>query len=257
MGIIPDLKNFLPEPQDLEDFPIEEIGPRLLKWIAASEEAWNGKFNPLSLFSGDLVAPYSGREKLQRSQLLLSEAWTWLDHEGMFVPDDWRGWFRFSRRGRQCLAELAKGSVSTLLSGKILPKDSLHPTLRTKVWPIFVRGDFDTAVFAAMKEVEVQVRAIGSFDNNDYGVDLMRAAFHPEKGPLTDAEASKSEREALGHLFAGAIGTFKNPSSHRNVNFDDPHRAAEAIQFANLLLKIVAERQGLNPFPDQKIARSS
>jgi len=241
--MIKDLKDFLPDPDDLEDFPVEEIGQRILKWIAACDEWRNSKFSPDNTLADAFISPYCGLPKLLPVTRLLNEAWAWLEHEGLLAPDDWRGWFRISRRGREVLKELEKEPRSAFLSSKILPKDSLHPVLKTKAWPVFLRGDFDTAVFAAMKEVEVQVRVAGGFGNENYGVDLMREAFHPEKGPLRDPGAAKSEREAVAHLFAGAIGTFKNPGSHRNVDFDDPHRAAEAILFANLLLKIVDERR--------------
>jgi hypothetical protein len=61
-------------------------------------------------------------------------------------------------------------------------------------------------------------------------------------GPLTDPSADEGEREAMAHLFAGAIGVFKNPQSHRDVNVDDPTEAMEIIMLANRLLKIVDAR---------------
>ena len=41
--------------------------------------------------------------------------------------------------------------------------------------------------------------------SNPNGVDLMRKAFHADKGPLTNLSDPEREREALSHLFAGAM----------------------------------------------------
>jgi len=40
-------------------------------------------------------------------------------------------------------------------------------------------------------------------------------------------------------LFWGAIGVFKNPSSHREVNYGDVTVAAEAVLLADLLLRLL------------------
>jgi len=87
--------------------------------------------------------------------------------------------------------------------------------------------------------VEVAVRRTSGLPNKLIGKDLMRNAFHPDTGVLRDPEAEPSERHATADLFAGAIGLYKNPASHRTVEFDDPVEAAEVIQLADLLLRIV------------------
>ena len=49
----------------------------------------------------------------------------------------------------------------------------------------------------------------------------------------------RGELEARSHLFAGAIGVFKNPTSHRIVDYSDPTEAAESVLFTDLLLRLV------------------
>jgi len=108
-----------------------------------------------------------------------------------------------------------------------------------------LRGDYDTAVFQTFKEVEVSVRNVGGFAAEDIGATLMRKAFAPEKGPLADKHLPKAEQDALANLFAGAIGSYKNPHSHRSVSIE-AEEAVEMIMLGSHLLKIVDSRSGNN-----------
>ena len=48
----------------------------------------------------------------------------------------------------------------------------------------------------------------------------------------------------MSHLFAGAVGPFKNLHSHRRAPIRDPSEAVELVLFANHLLRIVTKRKG-------------
>ena len=129
------------------------------------------------------------------------EAWVWLEREGLVAPDPEQGgsdWVFITRRGR-----LMKGAsdLAAYRKANLLPKTLLHPSLATKVYAAFLRGEYDTATFQAFREVEVAVRTAGKFAPTDLGVDLMDKAFHKTNGPLTDSSVPESEREAMRLLF--------------------------------------------------------
>lgn len=93
----------------------------------------------------------------------------------------------------------------------------MHPRIAEKVWSVYLRGNYDSVIFTAFKEVEVAVRQLSNQSAEVVGADLMRRAFGPPNGPLVPTDLPKAEQNSLAHLFAGAIGWFKNPQSHRNV----------------------------------------
>ena len=172
------------------------------------------------------------------------EAWVWLEREGLLVPKPGSQgeWVVISRRGRQLRT---RDQVHSYRRANRLPRHQLHPRIAQKVWASFLRGDYDTAVFQAFKEVEVRVREAAQYADTDLGVGLMRKAFG-ESGPLADAAAHRAEQQALSDLFAGAIGSYKNPHSHRSVTIESAE-AAEMIVLASHLLGIVDKRSSDHP----------
>jgi uncharacterized protein (TIGR02391 family) len=169
------------------------------------------------------------------------EAWAWLETSGCLaqLPRSDTGFFFVTRRGHQ-LAERSDTAVFT--RSQTLPRHLLHPTIEQKVYSSFLRGEYDSAVFEAFKQVEVAIRAAGAYDNTEIGVSLARKAFNTDTGPLTDTTVVNAERQALSDLVAGAIGSYKNPHSHRNVTIADASEAAEIVILASHLLKIVDAR---------------
>ena len=153
----------------------------------------------------------------------LMEAWQWLEYEGFvarrpanLVADKnlWE-WTHFVTRRGQSIETL--DNFNAYRKANLLPKGQLHPVIAQKVWSLFLQGDYDTAVFRAFKAVEIEVRKAGQYAETDIGVRLMRKAFHIKTGNLTDESQQTSENQARSDLFAGAIGSLKNPTSHRAV----------------------------------------
>lgn len=233
----------------------DELGLRMLPVLArwpSSDGLTIQSFRNLILGHDDAPAdslasaahcPYPSAQRGEIDEAI-REAWAWLEgaallieHPGYKFPTVVR---KLSRRGRKLALE---SNPHRVVSARRLPKEVLHPTIREDVWALYHRGKFDTAAFTAMKSVEVAVRDAAGLQPSDLGVALMRKAFHKETGILTDLSAEEGERDARAHLFAGAIGSYKNPHSHRNVALEDPDEAAEIILLANHLLRIVDSRR--------------
>jgi len=114
----------------------------------------------------------------------------------------------------------------------------VHPRIEAVARPQFLIGQFELGVFASLKAVEVRVRELGTFTEDTIGVDLMNKAFGPG-GPLADSSVGKGEQEGTRALFAGAYGVLRNPSAHREVSYADVSEAAEAVQAASLLMRML------------------
>lgn len=177
-------------------------------------------------------------------ELALAEAWNWLLVHGLLVPDPGyngtNGHMLLSRRAQKLLATR---SFKTYARSVAFPKSLLHPSIADDVWLDIVRGDLETAVFKSFRAVEIAVREVGNFSDTDVGTALMRKAFDKACGPLSNQHQPEAEREALAHLFAGSIGSYKNPHSHRTVTINDATEAQEMVILASHLLRIVDSKR--------------
>jgi uncharacterized protein (TIGR02391 family) len=124
------------------------------------------------------------------------------------------------------------------VSAPFLREARLHPLIEAEARPQFLIRKLDQAVFTSLKAVEIRVRALGGYGDQAVGVDLMNKAFG-SSGPLTDSTAPKGEQDGTRALFAGAFGALRNPAGHRQVDYDDLSEAAEAVQLASMLMRIL------------------
>jgi hypothetical protein len=85
--------------------------------------------------------------------------------------------------------------------------------------------------FAKLGEHTVVGEASVPSENSDPNVIVVVESPRTGTGHL-------AEREACAHLFAGAIGMFKNPANHRHVG-SSVDEARELIFLANYLLRLV------------------
>jgi len=182
-------------------------------------------------------------EKRMKAFKLLMEGWEWLKREGLIAqhPGYSSVHHFITRRGRQINE---KDGIKVYVENSILPQNIIHPKIIQKVRSDYIRGEYDSAILKAFREVEVNVRKASGLPTSLIGVRLMRKAFDPIDGVLRDtsSEVVDGEREAASHLFAGSIGLFRNPSGHRDVPIRKDE-AWELIVFASRLLKIVDERK--------------
>jgi uncharacterized protein (TIGR02391 family) len=227
------LFNFLPPVEALEHTEAADLAAMILPELM---RRWKTEGRSFCFYNLTL-----GNELPQVSLLAMSEALSWLIREGLLVqqPGHQAGWFVPARRAQSIHT---KADIDSFIKAKQLPRGQLHPSIIQQSFSDFIRGDYSGAVFKAFREVEIVVREAAHLADTDIGVPLMRKAFDSKNGALSDPAQHESEREALSHLFAGAIGSYKNPSSHRRVELD-AEQATEMIMLASHLLKIVDSRK--------------
>lgn len=228
---------------EVAQLPVDRLAVLVLR-DAVQGSAWNWR-NWCLEFAQDRT-----REGLAAAQNAIAEAWGWLQAKTLVSTKGTGGSYDFhdfyvTRAGQQAL-ERGLGYVRAVIRLDV----ELVESLEQKVRPQFLLGDFELAAFAAMREVEITVRDQGGLGNDLVGVPLMQNAFR-EGGPLHDPEVHPGESVAQMNLFAGAMGLFKNPASHRRVDYDDPVEASEVILLADLLLRMLQRQAAGRPAGDE------
>lgn len=217
----------LPAPATAAELPVDQLGLIVLKDMLVSQ-AWNSRNYVLE---AQQHAGYGGAPSRA-----LAEAIGWLQARGLIAndPDQHSADAIFvTRIGRKVVEEGPDAFYATERLQR-----NLHPKIEAKARPQFLLGEYEQGVFASMKAIEVRVRALAGFGDEVIGVDLINKAFGL-RGGLTDSAAQKGEQEGTRALFAGAYAVFRNPAGHREVQYDDVAEAAEAVQTASLLMRIL------------------
>jgi uncharacterized protein (TIGR02391 family) len=206
--------------------PVDQLGLAILNDLIATKE-WN-EYNYL----------LAADRKFGAGQALdaVAEAMGWLRARALIARKPGQtadSAIVVTRTGRKVASDgpTAFHAVERLQGG-------VHPIIEAKARPQFLIGEYEQGVFSAMKAVEVRVRRLAGFGDDAVGVSLLNKAFGPE-GPLTNPTAVKGEQDGTRALFAGAYAVFRNPSGHRDVDYDDVGEAAEMVQTASLLMRIL------------------
>ena len=234
-----------PSAEEAASLPLDQLALRLLALLADQERS-HTKAQIRGVINREIWSARIAQPDMYNFLRLLQEAWDWLLVHGLIASEEptqqiGAGFTLVTRRGYAVLEEPA--GIARLKAEHRLDVD-LHESIRDRIRPQFLLGEYELAVFAALREVESRVRQLSGASDSLVGHKLMVGAFRPG-GPLFDASLDPGESQAMMSLFDGAIGVFKNPPSHRPVQYADPTEASEVVLLADLLLRLLdrAERR--------------
>ena len=231
------LKDIYATSTQLCDAPLLDLSEAVLQVLGSQLQGFQQAECAHNFLSG-ILTDYNQTEF---AALACSEAWGWLYSNGFIChhPISDTPWMTLSRLGRKHYEQNIP--LKSWVEDRQLPEELLHPSLRSTALNLFKQEMFDTAVFEAFKILEVSIRKAASLGDEWIGTKLTTHAFAPKIGPLSDKKAESGEQQALMQLMSGAIGSYKNPQSHRHVGLE-ASEAREMIIMASHLLGIVDSR---------------
>jgi uncharacterized protein (TIGR02391 family) len=235
MSIHKTIYSIVPNPEELLKMELEDVAAVIMESLNSIEHLQLNR-NDFAMQRTVQEYPLAHHERLLKA---LMTSWGYLEREGLIAEMPTKaGWYFITDKGKTIRS---REDLNSYRASRMLPKYLLHPIIAKKVESAFQNAEYDTAVFQALREVEVATRNASGFSPTDISAGLMRKAFDPKTGPLRDEAAIDLEKTAIAEMFAGLIGAYKTPRSHRHVVLDATE-AAEIIIFASHLLKIVDAR---------------
>jgi uncharacterized protein (TIGR02391 family) len=224
------------DPNTALELPIDELALEVLKDIFDSRES--SEHNYIFQYTDRMESPYrkGANSNYHLGLYAVTEAIAWLRSRHMIShrPGDSRNdTMVVTKTGREAIEQGVE-----IVRARERIQHNLHPLILRRARRQFLLGEYENAVFVSMKAVEVRVRKLAVLTDEDTGVALMTKAFK-ESGPLADNAAPKGEIQGTMMLFAGAYAVLRNPSGHREIEYDDVTEASEAVITASLLMRIL------------------
>src|ERR1035438_2393294 len=150
------LSSLVPDADDLLKLEPEELAGVLLvhlnccEGLSGSSIYQQDAINRHNFFNSlrhtpPLVKPEYGNKQSEVIRPLM-EAWAWLEKEGFLVKDPTAtgDLFFLSRRAQRLKT---REEFDAYRKASLLPRGQLHPLIASTVYPAFLRGNYDTAIF--------------------------------------------------------------------------------------------------------------
>src|SRR5262249_41464810 len=206
--------SIVPNPEELLKLDLEDVAAIILESLNSIEHLQLNR-NDFAMQRTVQEYPPVYHERLLKALMI---GWGYLEREGLIAEMPTKpGWYFITDKGKTIRS---REDLNAYRAATTLPKYMLHPVIARKVETAFQNAEYDTAVFQALREVEVATRVACGFLPTDIGAALMRKAFDPKIGPLRDEAQTDLEKIAISEKFGGLIGAYKTPRPHRHIPHD-------------------------------------
>lgn len=123
---------------------------------------------------------------------------------------------------------------SALRTIEIIP-----PAMRSKVLLSLSAGEFDGAIVAAYKYLEVRMRERANLTSGDFGSRLVRRFFARVEATTLQRTDRRGDLADEEHLFVGLFGLYRDRAVHEAPHIDSIDYALEVLIGAAHLLRLV------------------